>query len=55
LKQKSLDYFRNFICPVGATAAEYAIIIILIAAVIVIIVAAIGGEVREMFETVKWW
>ena len=38
MRQRSIDYFKNLIGPVGATAVEYAIIIVLIAAVIVIIV-----------------
>ena len=37
----------------GATAVEYGLIVALIAAVIVAIVAAVGGEVKEGFETVN--
>ncbi|MFC2145218.1 hypothetical protein ACFLQQ_02700 [Actinomycetota bacterium] len=50
MKKRKIGSLRNLICPVGATAVEYAIIIVLIAAVIVIIVASLGGEVRELFE-----
>jgi len=50
LKQKSINYFRNLVCPVGATAVEYAIIIVLIAAVIVIVLAALGEDVRDLFD-----
>ena len=54
MKQGLIDFLRNLICPVGATAVEYAIIIVLIAAVIVIIVASLGGEVRELFEILEF-
>ena len=45
---KLISYFREK--QKGATASEYAILIVLIGAVIVTVVAALGIEVRGLFD-----
>jgi pilus assembly protein Flp/PilA len=39
----------------GATAIEYALLASLIAAVIAATVGVLGGQVSNLFSSLKWW
>jgi Flp pilus assembly pilin Flp len=39
----------------GATAIEYGLLLAVIAAVIAASVTLLGGEVKVLYESAKWW
>jgi len=48
-------YFCYILNENGASSIEYAIIASLIAAAIALAVGVFGGNVNELFKTVKFW